>query len=404
MAAQRSSPRRNFGNTWWGRAWVEALEERAVADPNRLPRGRTYARQGTVSGLQIGLGEIKARVRGRSPRPYHVTIRMRGFSPGQWEILLTTIAGQIGHTAALLDGELPTELAEQARAAGADLLPGAGDLTPRCSCPDSANPCKHIAAVYYLVADEVDADPFVLFLARGRRWKDLSTELRAKRSRASAAPVPALASRDVGLTPQDAFARRVASVPAVPGVPGSAGRPSVLPVDPPANTGLRAEVLTELAADAAVRAWGLLAGGTDDEELSFEEDVVRRAASLPEREVAELAMAAGMPVRELAGSAVAWREAGRGGLAAFRGSWQPKPGQLAEAKAELAEAGLPGRTTAWRNRLTHGEIQLRLGTEGRWYRLVKGKAVSGKRDTEWLLDGPPVERPLDVIYPMSDLR
>ena len=125
-------PRRNFGNTWWGRAWVEALEDRAVLDPNRLPRGRTYARKGTVSGLQIGLGEIKARVRGSRPRPYNVTIRMRGFSPGQWDTLLATIARQIGHTAALLDGELPTELAEQARAAGADLLPAPGDLSPRC--------------------------------------------------------------------------------------------------------------------------------------------------------------------------------------------------------------------------------------------------------------------------------
>jgi uncharacterized Zn finger protein len=390
-------PRRDFGTTWWGRAWVVALEERAAVDPNRLPRGRTYARKGTVSGLVITPGEIKAKVRGHSPRPYGVTIRMRAFTPGQWEILLTTIAGQIGHTAALLDGELPTGLAEQVREAGADLLPGPGDLTPRCSCPDSANPCKHIAAVYYLVADEVDADPFVLFLARGRRWEELSVELRARRSRASPSSVRAVAPREVGLTPRAAFARRVASVPAVPAAPEAAGRPAVLPVDPPAGTGLRAEILTALAADAAVRAWELLAGEAEAEELSFEEDVVRRAASLSEGEVAELAMAVGMPVRELAGSAVAWREAGRGGLAAFRGSWQPRPGQLAEAKAELAEAGLPGRTTAWRNRLTHGDIQLRLGTEGRWYRLVK-------TGTEWLLDGPPVERPLDLIYPLSDLR
>jgi hypothetical protein len=168
---------------------------------------------------------------------------------------------------------------------------------------------------------------------------------------------------------------------------------------------LRAEVLTALAADAAVRAWDLLAGGAGTREpeslslesLSFEEDLARRAATLPDGEVAELAVAAGMTARELAGWAVAWREAGRGGLAVFRGSWQPKPGQLAEAKAELAEAGLPGRTTVWRNRLTHEEIQLRLGAEGRWYRLVK---TGG----EWRLDGPPVERPLDIVYPVTDLR
>jgi hypothetical protein len=309
-----------------------------------------------VSGLQIGRGEIKARVRGSRPRPYNVTIRMRGFSPGEWDTLLATIARQIGHTAAVLDGELPTELAEQARAAGADLLPGPGDLSPRCSCPDSADPCKHVAAVYYLVADEVDTDPFVLFLARGRGWDELRTELRARRSGTAAVSVR-VPSQEKGIAPKDAFAQRVASVPAVPGPPSSAGWPAVLPVDPPA----------------------------------------RRAATLPDGEVAELAVAAGMTARELAGWAVAWREAGRGGLAVFRGSWQPKPGQLAEAKAELAEAGLPGRTTVWRNRLTHEEIQLRLGAEGRWYRLVK---TGG----EWRLDGPPVERPLDIVYPVTDLR
>ncbi|HET6705489.1 SWIM zinc finger family protein, partial [Amycolatopsis sp.] len=153
-------PRRNFGTTWWGRAWVEALEQRAKLDPNRLPRGRTYARKGTVSELHFGAGEMTARVRGSRPTPYKVTITMRTFTEGEWDTLLGVVGTRLGHAAALLDGELPGALTEQAREAGVDLLPGPGDLRPRCSCPDSANPCKHVAAVYYLVADEVDRDPF----------------------------------------------------------------------------------------------------------------------------------------------------------------------------------------------------------------------------------------------------
>ncbi|TVT19715.1 hypothetical protein FNH05_34855, partial [Amycolatopsis rhizosphaerae] len=181
--------RRTFGATWWGRAWVEALEGRAQLDPNRLPRGRTYARKGMVILLEVAPGEIRAKVRGSLPTPYRVTIRTHRFTAAQWDTLLGTVASRAGHAAALLDGELPPELAEDARASGADLLPGPGDLLPRCSCPDRADPCKHSAAVCYLVADEVDADPFVLFLLRGRGRDEVLEELRARR-RDTAAPVP----------------------------------------------------------------------------------------------------------------------------------------------------------------------------------------------------------------------
>ncbi|MGW4831838.1 SWIM zinc finger family protein, partial [Amycolatopsis japonica] len=179
MPGATGRKRRTFGNTWWGKAWVEALEERAKLDPNRLPRGRTYARKGTVSKLAVGAGEVTAWVQGSRAVPYRVTIHMRAFTEPQWESLLGMVGSRLGHVAALLDGELPAELAEDARSAGADLLPGPGDLRPKCSCPDSANPCKHVAAVYYLVADEVDADPFVLFLLRGRPREAVLAELRA---------------------------------------------------------------------------------------------------------------------------------------------------------------------------------------------------------------------------------
>ncbi|WP_290062911.1 SWIM zinc finger family protein [Amycolatopsis solani] len=384
-------PRRNFGTTWWGRAGGDALEQRAKLDPNRLPRGRTYARKGTVSELHFGAGAMTARVRGSRPEPYKVTITMRTFTDGEWDTLLGVVGTQLGHAAALLDGELPGALAEQAREAGADLLPGPGDLRPRCSCPDSANPCKHVAAVYYLVADEVDRDPFTLFLLRGRPRADVLSELRARRSPARMDEPKLPKAVDEGLTPRAAYARRPGPIPALPPPPRTAGSPAVLDLDPPPATGWTAAALSTLAADAAALARDLLAGGVTAAELTFEEDLARRAATRTTPEIMTLATAAGVPPRDLTRWAEAWREAGRGGLAALRDTWQPGPGLLAEAQAILAEAGLPGTPKIWRNRLTQGGLQLRYGRDARWYRFTR-------TGTDWRLDGPPSASPVDLAY------
>ena len=163
-----TDPVPEFGRTWWGRAWLEALEQRARLDPNRLPRGRDYARSGAVGELTLAPGEARARVRGRKTEPYEVKIRVRRFTDDEWDRVLAAISARLGHAAALLDGELPPEIADDAAAAGLDLLPGGGELGPRCSCPDDADPCKHSAAACYLLTDALDADPFTLFLLRGR--------------------------------------------------------------------------------------------------------------------------------------------------------------------------------------------------------------------------------------------
>ena len=160
--------RPEFGRTWWGRAWLEALEQRARLDPDRLPRGRDYARSGTVGELTLAPGEARARVQGRKTEPYEVRIRVRRFTDDEWDRVLAAISARLGHAAALLDGELPPEIARDAAAAGLDLLPGGGELGPRCSCPDDADPCKHSAAACYLITDALDTDPFALFLLRGR--------------------------------------------------------------------------------------------------------------------------------------------------------------------------------------------------------------------------------------------
>lgn len=385
------APRRIFGTTWWGRAWVDALEQRAKLDPNRLPRGRTYARKGTVSELGVGAGAVTARVRGSRPQPYRVTIKMRTFGEGEWDTLLGVVGTRLGHAAALLDGELPAALAEQAREAGADLLPGPGDLRPRCSCPDSANPCKHVAAVYYVVADEVDRDPFTLFLLRGRPRADVLAELRARRAPARGERPKLPTAVDEGLTPRAAYARRLGAIPAVPPPPRTPGSPAVLDLDPPPSTGWTTAGLSALAADAASLARDLLVGGATAAELTFEEDLTRRAAGRSPAEVEVLATAAGVPPRDLARWAQAWREAGRGGLVVLREPWQPGPGPLSEAQAVLTEAGLPGRPRSWRNRLTQGDLQLRYGRDARWYRFIRA-------GTEWRLDGPPSASPVDLAY------
>ncbi|MGH3193249.1 MAG: hypothetical protein ACRDOL_39565, partial [Streptosporangiaceae bacterium] len=94
-----------FGRTWWGRAWLEALEQRARLDPNRLPRGRGYARSGAVGELVLAPGEARARVQGRKTEPYEVRIRVRQFTDDEWDRVLEAISARLGHAAALLDGE-----------------------------------------------------------------------------------------------------------------------------------------------------------------------------------------------------------------------------------------------------------------------------------------------------------
>jgi uncharacterized Zn finger protein len=376
------SPRRNFGATWWGRAWAEALEGRAKLDPNRLPRGRTYARQGRVATLDVTAGEVRAFVQGSLSVPYKVKVTCRMFGPREWKTLLDTIGRRVGHTAALLDAELPPELADDARAAGVDLLPGPGELKPRCSCPDAADPCKHSAAVCYLVADEVDADPFVLFLLRGRSRDAVLGELRSRRTKAASVAEPPVTP---GLSPSEAFARRPSALPPLPELPPHVGVPAVLPA-PPAGWALWATTVAPLAADAAVRAWELLSHG-DFSSLTFEEDLARRASS---GAVEALSGASGVPVAELSRWASAWRVAGRGGLAALRETWQPPRGALFEAQSELADSDLPGETKVWRNRVTRGEIQLRLGRDGRWYPFRRSGGA-------WLPSGPGTTSALDAL-------
>jgi len=395
-----SPVRRTFGATWWGRAWIDALEHRARLDPNRLPRGRTYARQDRARAVVLSAGEISATVSGSRASPYRVRVRIRTFDDEEWDRLLAAVAAKAGHSAALLDGELDPGIVEDARAAGVELLPGAGELQPRCSCPDWADPCKHSAAACYLVADALDADPFALFELRGRGRDEVMAALRRRRSEASAGaakPVVSGAAPDSGMPARSAWARPLAALPEPPAPRRAPGRPAPWPVDPPAAAPFSAAGLRALMVDAAERAWRQARGEAGSGlELDEHGDLARRAATaLGTDGWPALASRSGRAPRDLAGRAIAWRHAGGDGLRMLDESrWRPPTTTMAAARDAVVAGGLSGRVVRVDgNRLSLSVgVQLRLGRDGRWYRFEKSAG-------RWQLSAAPADDPEELLDP-----
>ncbi|MGQ9600820.1 MAG: SWIM zinc finger family protein [Anaerolineae bacterium] len=179
------SQRGQIGETWWARRWIHALE--AIMDPARLRRGRNYARKGQVLEINEGAGMITARVQGSRPTPYKVEIEITPLSDAEWEKVVEAMAEQALFAAKLLSGEMPQNIEEAFATAGVSLFPGRSkDLETSCSCPDWANPCKHIAAVYYLLGERFDEDPFMIFRLRGRTKEQIMEALRARRAAGAA--------------------------------------------------------------------------------------------------------------------------------------------------------------------------------------------------------------------------
>ncbi len=146
---------------------------------SRLQRGREYARTGQVLELDVEPGIALARVQGRSYTPYRVRIRPEPFSTHQWRRAERAIAARALPLAKLLAGEVPGDIEEVLADAKLALLPRSyEELRASCTCPDAANPCKHTAAVYYVLAERLDADPFALFTLRGRTREELIDSLR----------------------------------------------------------------------------------------------------------------------------------------------------------------------------------------------------------------------------------
>jgi len=179
------STRGVIGQSWWSRRFLEVLESFALG--TRLSRGRSYARAGQVLSLTVAAGRVTADVQGSRPRPYRVTLGLAPFAEPLWRQVETRLAAQALYSARLLAGDLPPELEELFTDAGAPLFPGSiGELDLTCDCPDFAVPCKHLAAVCYLLAEVFDADPFQILHWRGRERDQLLARLRGLRAGADA--------------------------------------------------------------------------------------------------------------------------------------------------------------------------------------------------------------------------
>lgn len=179
---QAKSRRGEIGTSWWSRRFIAVLEH--LLEKGRLARGRSYARTGQVMQLDIHPGVVSAVVQGSRPTPYQVRVAFAVLSEKDWQRAEKAMAEEALFLARLLNSEMPTEIEEVFAGCKLSLFPATRrDLKSTCSCPDSYNPCKHIAAVYYLLGEAFDDDPFLIFAWRGRPRERLLQELRALRGR-----------------------------------------------------------------------------------------------------------------------------------------------------------------------------------------------------------------------------
>jgi len=158
--------RKTYGNTWWGAKWLEALN--GIDYDNRLPRGRTYANKGAVRDISLESRPITAKVQGSRPRPYKQEVSLKPFTKLEKSQLIKAVTENPVILSALLSRELPKELFDLCQDIGIRLFPtNWRDISAECSCPDWALPCKHLAAVIYLIANEIDKNPFLFFKLKG---------------------------------------------------------------------------------------------------------------------------------------------------------------------------------------------------------------------------------------------
>ncbi len=173
------SRRGAIGEKWWSKRWVALLESFNMG--SRLGRGRSYARKGQVISIDVQKGLVRSKVQGVQSEPYDIKIRLAKISEDDWDKATEVMASKAIFAAKLLSGEMPSDIEDAFTEAGSSLFPGRKDIKTDCSCPDWADPCKHIAAVYYLMAEKFDEDPFLIFKLRGRTKEEIIEDLRKRR-------------------------------------------------------------------------------------------------------------------------------------------------------------------------------------------------------------------------------
>lgn len=170
------------GTSWWAQRWIAALERFSTEFGHRLERGKEYAQTGRVHDMRLEGPVVVASVTGSRPEDYEVRISLERIEDGTWDQVIEAMASRAAFIAALLASEMPREIDQAFAQAGAALFPAnEEDLWTSCTCPDWANPCKHVAAAHYVLAELIDNDPFVLFDMRGRSRDEVLTALRRAR-------------------------------------------------------------------------------------------------------------------------------------------------------------------------------------------------------------------------------
>ncbi|MFF5184282.1 SWF or SNF family helicase [Streptomyces sp. NPDC000345] len=373
---------RGFAQSWWGRAWLTALEDGAL-DAGQVRTGRGMARAGAVGAVSVRPGRITAVVRDRDRTAHRADVLLGELSDAEWSRFLDLAAERAGHVAALLDREMPPHLVEDAATAGVDLLPGLGELEAECDC-GAWDHCGHTAALCYQVARLLDQDPFLLLLLRGRAEQAVLDALQA---RGTVAPAEAEPPRPEGVDAAEAYAAGdvLPPLPAVPGFPREPGVPPSLDTEAPPPPGVDPAALEILAARTAATARLLLSqalhGGDEPlgsaAPLTVAQDAVRLASPAggePEngRVTERLAAGSGRSRDQLAAAVRAWRYGGADALSVLEEEWTVEGDVLARARAALESAWeederpvLRARGNRWTAVGASG--QLRLGRDGRWW-------------------------------------
>ncbi|GGR57413.1 SWF or SNF family helicase [Streptomyces roseolus] len=386
-----------FTRTWWGRAWLKALEDTAL-DGRQVKEGRRHARAGAVGAVSVRPGRITAVVQDPDGTAYRSDVLVRTLTDEEWDRLLDLAVDSAGHIAALLDHEMPPHLVEDAAGVGVDLLPGIGDLEPECGC-GAWDHCPHTAALCHQVARILDEDPFALLLLRGRGQQAVVDALQVRSAARAGGGTAAGAVHGAaagtggprGVSAAEAYALRdiLPPLPAVPVPDAAPGEPPALDTETDPEPGVEPAALEFLAADTAARAHrlltellagrpagparGLSSGGPSAWGLSAAEDAVRLAAGRPPAWIAgRLASGTGRSRAELDVATRAWRWGGAAALAVLEESWTPDEAALAVAEARLAEAWEDGEApelsrSGARWTAAGARAQLRLGEDGRWW-------------------------------------